>query len=282
LIGSRIDLIIMRNMTDSSPAATGARGPGRLVGRKVLVTGGGSGIGAASVRRLLAEGASVAAADIRADAATATIRDAVASEGGQGIALGVDVGDESSVTAAVAAAVAGLGGLDTVVASAGIVLAGTTDALALEEWEAVIRINLTGTFLTLKHALPHLCESGRGAIVTIGSVASIVAAGRASSYDASKGGVLQLTRAVAVEYADRGVRANCVCPGVTATNLASTSQSIAGTGQSTVPAPLRVRVPMDRVADPDEIAAVVAFLCSDDSSFVTGAAIAADGGYTAV
>ena len=132
------------------------------------------------------------------------------------VALAVDVGDEASVADAVAATVAELGAIDTVVASAGIALAGTTDSLTLEEWETVIRINLTGTFLTLKHTLPHLCASGRGAIVTIGSVASIVAAGRVSSYDASKGGVLQLTRAVAVEYADRGVRANCVCPGVTA------------------------------------------------------------------
>ena len=246
------------------------------------MTGAGSGIGAASSRRLVAEGASVAALDIRPEAATATIHDTVAGDGAQTIALRVDVGDEASVAAAVAATVAGFGGLDTVVASAGVVLAGTTDSLALEEWEAVIRINLTGTFLTLKYALPHLCTSGRGAIVTIGSVASMVAAGRAASYDASKGGVLQLTRAVAVEYADRGVRANCVCPGVTATNLAATSQSITGTGQPTEPPPLRVKVPMDRAADPDEIAAVVAFMCSDDASFVTGAAIAADGGYTAV
>ncbi len=246
------------------------------------MTGAGSGIGAASARRLVAEGASVAALDIRPEAATATIHDTVAGDGAQTIALRVDVADEASVAAAVAATVAGLGGLDTVVASAGVVLAGPTDSLALEEWEAVIRINLTGTFLTLKYALPHLCASGRGAIVTIGSVASMVAAGRASSYDASKGGVLQLTRAVAVEYADRGVRANCVCPGVTATSLAATSQSITGKGQPTEPPPLRVRVPMDRVADPDEIAAVAAFLCSDDASFVTGAAIAADGGYTAV
>ena len=152
------------------------------------------------------------------------------------------------------------------------------DSLALEEWEAVIRITLTGTFLTLKYALRHLCASGRGAVVTIGSVASMVAAGRASSDDASKGGVLQLTRAGAVEYADRGVRANYVSPGVTSTNLAATSQSITAKGQPTEPPPLHVRVPKDRIAEPDEIAAVIAFLCSDDASGVTGAAIA---GYTA-
>ena len=257
------------------------RSSGRLDGHTVLVTGAGSGIGAATARRLVAAGAAVAVADVRFDAAA----DVVAGFVGPSVkplALTIDVADEASVAAAVATTVTEFGRLDTVVASAGIALAGTTDSLALEEWESVIRINLTGTFLTIKHALPHLCASGHGSIVTVGSVASIVAAGRVSSYDASKGGVLQFTRAVAVEYADRGVRANCVCPGVTATNLAATSQEITASSRTTEPPPLRVRVPMNRPADPDEIAAVIAFLCSDEASFVTGAAIMADGGYTAI
>lgn len=196
-------------------AAGTERSAGRLHGRTALVTGAGSGIGAATARRLIAAGASVAIADVRLGAATDVVAEVAGRDVGA-LALAVDVADEESVAAAVAATVSEFGGLDTVVASAGIALAGTTDSLALEEWENVIRINLTGTFLTVKHALPHLCASGHGSIVTVGSVASIVAAGRVSSYDASKGGVLQFTRAVAVEYADRGVRANCVCPGVTA------------------------------------------------------------------
>jgi NAD(P)-dependent dehydrogenase (short-subunit alcohol dehydrogenase family) len=176
------------------------------------------------------------------------------------------------------------GRLNTVVACAGIALDGATDALSLAEWELVLRINLTGTFLTLKHTLPYLVAAGGGSIVTVGSVASVVAAGRASSYDASKGGVLQLTRAVAVEYADRNVRANCLCPGVTASDLGANSRRVGrpGAGGEPAPRPLRVDVPISRRADPTEMAGVIAFLCSVDASFVTGAAIAADGGYTAV
>jgi NAD(P)-dependent dehydrogenase (short-subunit alcohol dehydrogenase family) len=254
-----------------------------LSGRRALVTGAGGGIGEASARCLAAQGASVAVLDVRADAAERVAAE-LRADGAHAVGIQCDVGFERSVASAVSDAADALDGLDAVVASAGITRAGETDALSLEEWETVIRVNLTGAFLTLKHTLGRLVAAGGGTVVTIGSVASLVAAGRASSYDASKGGVLQLTKAVAAEYADRNIRANCVCPGVVGTALAENSQSLygafdLGAGPATA---ARTRAPIARSADPGEIAAVVAFLCSDGSSFMTGAAVPVDGGFTAV
>lgn len=256
----------------------------RLLGRRALVTGAGSGIGLATAVRLAREGATVAVLDARADG-VAQAREAVRNEGCDAFGLEADVGSEPEMVAAVARAAGHLGGIDTVVSCAGIARAGRTHELALTEWETMLRVNLTGTFLTLRETLPHLLAAGRSSIVTIGSVASLVAAGGVSAYDASKGGVLQLTRAVAVEYADQGVRANCVCPGFVATGLRANTAALYGAQPAPAPGAepsSRVRVPIERRADPAEIAAVAAFLCSDDSSFITGAAIAADGGYTAV
>jgi NAD(P)-dependent dehydrogenase (short-subunit alcohol dehydrogenase family) len=238
--------------------------------------------------RLADEGAATVLLDIRQDAAEKVAAE-VAERGGLSRGLRCDVGDESSLASAVTAALDAFGRLDTGVTCAGIALDGTTDSLPLEEWELVLRTNLTGTFLTLKYTLPALVAAGGGAIATIGSVASLVAAGRASSYDASKGGVLQLTRAVAVEYADRNIRANCVCPGLVATNLGVNSRLLGRPATQALEqntqlgcAPMRVNVPQSRWADPSEIAGVVAFLSSDDASFITGAAITVDGGYTAI
>ena len=249
----------------------------RLAGRRVFVTGAGSGIGRACAQRLAAEGAFVVVSDRDGDAARATL-DRIAAV--NALALVADVADEGSVAQAVAAGAEAAGGLDAVVTCAGVLQSAATHETSLDLWDLVLRVNLTGTFVAVRQCLPHLLAAGGGAVVTIGSVASVVAGGYAACYDASKGGVLQFTRAVAAEYAERGVRANCVCPGGVKTGLKATSAQVTGPLQS--PNEKWADAPMGRYADPAELAAVVAFLCSDDSSFMTGAAVMVDGGLTAV
>ena len=241
----------------------------RLSGRRVFVTGAGSGIGRACASRSLAT----------TNAPSAARRDAPAVPGAA-LAVVADVTSEQSVADAVAQAADACGGLDTVVTCAGVLQSAATHETPLELWDLVLGVNLTGTFLAVRECLPHLLAAGGGSVVTIGSIASVVAGGYAACYDASKGAVLQFTRAVGAEYAHRGIRANCVCPGAVATGLKATSAAVTG--------PLRsqhatwAEAPISRHADPAEIAAVVAFLCADDSSFMTGSAVMVDGGFTAV
>ena len=259
---------------------------GKLDDRNAIVTGGGSGIGRACALKLAEEGAKVMIGDIRLELAKETA-EIIESAGGTGKFYHCDVGNEDNVIDMTAKTIADLGGIDILVSNAGTATAGGIHETSLEDWERVIRIQLTGTFLCAREALRYMIHHGGGNIITMGSVSSLVigAGGSAASYKAAKGGILQFTRAIATEYADKGVRANCVCPGAVATNLGKHITEEAGQWTSKIKYERRsykIDVPMMRRADPMEIANVVAFLASDDSSFMTGSAVMVDGGYTAV
>jgi NAD(P)-dependent dehydrogenase (short-subunit alcohol dehydrogenase family) len=259
---------------------------GKLDGKIAIVTGGGSGIGRASALRLGQEGARIMVGDIRAALAEETAA-MITAAGGIAHFARCDVGNEVDVETMTARAIAEFGGLDILVASAGTATRGGIHELSLADWDRVIRVNLTGMFLCARAALRHMINHGGGNIVTIGSISSVVigAGGSAASYKASKGGVLQLTRAIATEYAHKGVRANCVCPGAVATNLGKHNRE-ESVNWTTVPRDevrkYQTDVPIKRAANPMEIANVVTFLASDESSFMTGSAVMVDGGLTAV
>lgn len=254
----------------------------RLEGRVILVTGGASGIGRATALRLAREGAAVGIADRRESLAHGVARE-ITEQGGRAVGLGCDVTREAEVANAVEAVVRGFGRLTGLYANAGTAGAGWIHQTRLEDWQRVIDVNLTGTFLCAKHALPHLIAHGGGVVLTTGSIASVIVGGggSAASYAASKGGVLQLTRQIAVDYADQGIRAVCLCPGAVRTNLGAFSREDRAEPAERLPRSPVVS-PMKRAAAPEEIAAIAAFVFSDDASFITGSAIFADGGLTAI
>ena len=243
-------------------------------GEVTLVTGAGGGIGAATARLFAAEGARVVVVDIDPAGAEGTAA-AILADGGEAVGLAVDVTDEAQVEAAVATAVERWGRLDCAHNNAGT--SGTPAAftdLSLHDWDAVVRLNLTGVFLCMKHELRVMDPAGRGAIVNTSSGAGVIGFPSLPHYVASKHGVLGLTKTAAQEYARSGIRVNAICPGTTDTPM---MQAFLG-GDPGIEKMMKRTVPTGELGRPEQIAEAVVWLCSDRASFVNGDTMLVDGG----
>ena len=235
---------------------------GRLDGRVALVTGAASGIGEATTARFREEGAVVATLDVQG-----------------AVDHRADVRDEAAVEAAVQAVVADAGRLDVVVNAAGVAGGGPVHLLPVEEWDRVVDVNLKGTFLVAKHAAAVMVGQRSGSIVNLASIEGLEGTEGGSAYNASKGGVVLLTRNMAIDYGRVGIRVNCICPGFIETPMMAAVME--NEGMKTYRDRWLEEHKLGRFGRPEEIAAAALFLASDDASFVTGHALVVDGGFTA-
>ncbi len=253
---------------------------GRLQDKVAVITGGGTGIGAATARRFAAQGAKVVVTGRRLEPI-----EAVAQEIG-GIALAGDVSDEAHCTALATAAVETYGGLDIMVANAGVEVFGSAEHVELDQWRDVLRVNLDGVLFSARAALGPMRARGGGSIVILGSVASLFGVPSFVSYVTSKHAVIGLMRSLAVDYGPEGIRVNAVCPSFTRTEMGDRALETLGgmVGLDLEEAAIRGTrdYPLRRAAQPEEVASVIEFLASEDASFVTGATIPVDGGASIV
>src|SRR5215210_1976978 len=251
----------------------------RLEDKRVIVTGAGSGIGRAIALRLAAEGARVALADLDEEAVRGVASE-IDEAGGESLVKKTDVTRSGDVEALVRGVVSEWGGLDVMVNNAGIGVAGTTPVTSEEDYERVMDVCLRGTFLGMKHAIPAIRDSGGGSVINLSSVAALVGIPDRAVYSAAKGAILAITRAAAIDHVEEGVRVNCIAPGTVDTPLIG--RITAGYDDpEEARRNMQARQPHGRLVTPEEIAAMAAYLASDESASVIGACMVVDGGVTA-
>jgi NAD(P)-dependent dehydrogenase (short-subunit alcohol dehydrogenase family) len=243
-----------------------------LEGRVAIVTGAGSGIGAASARRFAAEGATVGVADIRL-AKAGEVAEEIRGAGGEALALGVDVADAASVAAMVGTVVDAYGRLDVLFNNAGTLRPGTAVELAVEDWDLVMAVNVRSVFLGAKYAVPLMAQQGKGSIINTASISGLHGDGGAVCYAASKAAVINLTRALSTDHAAAGIRVNAICPGTIQTPPVQRMMADPEALATNLAAHA-----VGRLGFPEEIAAAAVWLASDESSFVSGEALVVDGG----